>query len=263
MYNGGKYSGRKGFYITCGGGQTEPWRAICIPLFIWKPTIISDTGVQDLVPRNFHAMNHYAGAKKIDESVYRAAPIPMPKTGKTVRDAISSHVCQTVKRQAKYSKGILAPLCLWILFFSVLLPIASDLFRIKLTPKLRLNTWNTVREVKEGSVPLIRQLKCMDGGRPSVKQTTRLRWNFALPMFGSFLDWRMKKGRRRKMERVQDSNQKKSVKMWQLGNHNILELQHRRVNLFLMSGYEHQEKLNNIAANVTNSISLFCYKITG
>ena len=29
---------------------------------------------------------------------------------------------------------------------------------------------------------------------------------------------------------------KKSVKMWQLGNHNILELQHRRVNLFLMSG---------------------------
>ena len=45
MYNGEKYSGRKGFYATCGGGQTEPGRAIHIPLTIWKPTIVSFTGV--------------------------------------------------------------------------------------------------------------------------------------------------------------------------------------------------------------------------
>ena len=47
LYNGVEYSGRKGFYATCGGGQTEPRRAIHIPLTIWKPTIIIDTGVYD------------------------------------------------------------------------------------------------------------------------------------------------------------------------------------------------------------------------
>ena len=31
-YNGEKYSGRKGFYAMCGGGRTEPGRAIHIPL---------------------------------------------------------------------------------------------------------------------------------------------------------------------------------------------------------------------------------------
>ena len=39
-YNGEKYSGRKGFYAMCGGGQMEPGGAIHIPLTIKRPTII-------------------------------------------------------------------------------------------------------------------------------------------------------------------------------------------------------------------------------
>ena len=49
VYNGKKYYGRKGFYATCGGVQTEPRRTIHIPLTIWKLTIIIDTGVQMLM----------------------------------------------------------------------------------------------------------------------------------------------------------------------------------------------------------------------